>query len=124
LLPGSGGHRGGDVPGADEGRTEPQRSRRLVVVADGREAVAAVGSEPFDAVLMDVQMPEMDGLTATACIREREAQRGGQSRLLIVALTAHAMKDDRARCPAAGMDDYLTKPVKREALANALGRLS
>ncbi len=71
---------------------------------------------------MDVQMPEMDGLEATAEIRRREAQTGEHIR--VVALTAHAMKSDQDRCTAAGMDDYLTKPIHVHDLKKALDRAS
>ena len=95
---------------------------RAVLAASGGEALAALDEGAFDAVLMDVQMPEMDGFAATAHIREREAS-GGLRRVPIVALTAHAMKGDRERCLAAGMDDYLTKPIGIEALSATLTRL-
>src|SRR5207244_3977011 len=78
----------------------------------------------FDVVLMDVQMPVMDGLAATAAIREREARDPSRRRLPIMALTAFALRGDRERCLAAGMDDYLTKPIKPDDLAAALNRLS
>jgi signal transduction histidine kinase len=84
----------------------------------------AVEAQRPDLVLMDVQMPEMDGLTATAAIREREAARPGAGRLPIVALTAFAMKGDRERCLAADMDDYLTKPIRRDRLAAVLARFA
>ncbi len=86
----------------------------VVVAADGREAVAAVDRGPFDLVLMDVQMPELDGLEATAAIRRAERTTGRH--VPIVALTAHAMKGDRERCLAAGMDGYLAKPIQAGAL--------
>jgi two-component system, sensor histidine kinase and response regulator len=96
----------------------------VVLCGDGRATVAAVEADRPDLVLMDVQMPEMDGFAATAAIREREAARPGGGRLPIVALTAFAMKGDRERCLAAGMDDYLVKPLKRDELAAVLARLA
>ena len=80
-----------------------------VLVGDGLEACEVLARESFDLVLMDVQMPVMDGLEATAAIRRRERENGGH--IPIVALTAHAMKGDDERCRAAGMDAYLSKPV-------------
>src|SRR5881409_2161266 len=94
-----------------------------IVAYNGQEAVGAYESRPFDVVLMDVQMPVMDGLTATRMIRESEARHPGRRRLPIMALTAYAMRGDRERCLAAGMDDHLTKPVKPEELSAALNRL-
>jgi CheY-like chemotaxis protein len=96
----------------------------VVLCDDGCAAVAAVERERPDLVLMDVQMPEMDGFVATAAIREREAARPGGRRLPIVALTAYAMKGDRERCLAAGMDDYLTKPIRHDQLATVLARFT
>jgi PAS domain S-box-containing protein len=87
-----------------------KRGHRVVVAGNGREALEALEKEGFDLVLMDVQMPEMDGLAATVAIRENEIGTG--MRLPVVALTAHAMKGDRERCLAAGMDDYLSKPIR------------
>jgi signal transduction histidine kinase/CheY-like chemotaxis protein/HPt (histidine-containing phosphotransfer) domain-containing protein len=94
----------------------------VVLCDDGRAAVEAVAAERPDFVLMDIQMPEMDGLAATAAIRAREAGHPGGGRLPIVALTAFAMTGDRERCLAAGMDDYLTKPIRRDQLAAILAR--
>jgi CheY-like chemotaxis protein/HPt (histidine-containing phosphotransfer) domain-containing protein len=93
-----------------------------VVAANGRAGLEMLGREHFDAVLMDVQMPEMDGLETTAHIRAAEQKTGRH--LPIVALTAHAMTGDRERCLAAGMDGYLAKPIDPDALATALAALA
>jgi signal transduction histidine kinase/CheY-like chemotaxis protein len=88
-------------------------------VANGLEALEALGREFYDLVVMDIQMPIMDGISATREIRRRE---GTGARIAIVAMTAHAMQGDRERCLAAGMDDYVAKPVSRDAFRNALDR--
>jgi PAS domain S-box-containing protein len=93
-----------------------------VVASDGEEVLSALRREPFDAILMDVQMPGMDGLATTARIRVEEAGTG--RRLPIIALTAHAMKGDRERCLEAGMDAYLSKPVSVRDLYLALADLA
>jgi len=84
------------------------------VATDGREALAKFEAENFDLVLMDVQMPEMDGFEATAAIREKEKMKGGH--LPIIAMTAHALTGDRERCLAAGMDSYIAKPIHVDEL--------
>ncbi len=86
-----------------------RRGHHVIVVANGKEALQALEREFFDLVLMDVQMPQMDGLEATAAIRAKERTSGGH--IPIVAMTAHAMKGDAERCYAAGMDAYLSKPI-------------
>jgi CheY-like chemotaxis protein len=91
-----------------------RKGHHVVVANNGTEAVGLARAQPFDLVLMDIQMPEMDGLEATRAIRQHEA--GSGHRLPIVAMTAQAMKGDRERCLDAGMDDYLTKPVRATQL--------
>jgi len=91
-------------------------------VVNGREVLGAVDQERFELVLMDVEMPEMNGLQASAAIRERERARGGH--VPIVAMTAHAMSGDRERCLQAGMDGYLTKPIQRSELLALLRHLT
>ena len=91
------------------------------IAVDGAEGVEQVRANEYDLVLMDCQMPTLDGYQATAAIRALEAARG-RSRLPIIAMTANAMEGDRERCLDAGMDDYLAKPITRATLANALQR--
>ncbi|MBI4480945.1 MAG: response regulator [Acidobacteria bacterium] len=90
-----------------------KQGHRVVLAGNGREALLVLAKAPpdgFDLILMDVQMPEMDGLKATAAIREKEKQTG--QHIPIVAMTAHAMKGDRERCLEAGMDAYISKPIR------------
>jgi two-component system, sensor histidine kinase and response regulator len=91
-----------------------KRGHYVVVAGNGREALKALEKTRFDLVFMDVQMPEVDGLEATAVIRERE--KGSGMHQPIIALTAHAMKGDREKCLAGGMDGYLTKPIRPQEL--------
>ncbi|MGI8982589.1 MAG: response regulator [Pirellulaceae bacterium] len=93
----------------------------VVVAGNGKEAVAALEAQDYDVVLMDVQMPEMDGYEATAVIRAMEKKSGKHTPIL--AMTAHAMKGDRELCLDAGMDDYVSKPIRVEQLFGALERL-
>jgi signal transduction histidine kinase/ActR/RegA family two-component response regulator len=90
----------------------------VTIVGNGSEAIAALAGHAFDLVLMDLQMPEMDGFQATAAIRSAEA--GTARHIAIIALTAHAMKEDRARCLDAGMDGYISKPIQVEKLRQAI----
>ena len=96
------------------------RGHTVTVVNNGREAVEKSHAERFDLILMDVQMPEMDGLTATASIRAREKATG--LHVPIIAMTAHALKGDREKCLAAGMDDYITKPIHSAELFETIDR--
>jgi PAS domain S-box-containing protein len=95
-----------------------KHGHQVVVAATGREVLDLLNWHALDLVLMDVQMPEMNGLEATARIRERESQTGGH--MPIIALTAHAIQGDRERCLAAGMDGYVSKPIQPEELARAI----
>jgi two-component system, sensor histidine kinase and response regulator len=99
-----------------------KRGCSVEVAGNGREAVAAFEKQNFDLVLMDVQMPEMDGFEATAAIRERERTTGTHTP--IVAMTAHVMKGDREQCLAAGMDGYIPKPVRAQELFEVLSSLT
>jgi CheY-like chemotaxis protein len=90
------------------------RGHSAVVASNGREAAARAAEESFDCILMDVQMPEMDGLEATGAIRRRERATGAH--VPIVAMTAHAMTGDRERCLQAGMDAYVSKPLRPDEL--------
>jgi CheY-like chemotaxis protein len=93
------------------------------IAGGGREGVEAAAKEAFDVILMDCQMPDIDGYEATRQIRQWESQQGAPSRHIpIVALTAHAMQGDREKCDAAGMDDYLSKPCSAQSLYAVLRR--
>jgi signal transduction histidine kinase/DNA-binding response OmpR family regulator len=91
-----------------------KRGHRVTVAGNGLEALEALKRDSFDLVFMDVQMPDMDGLEATTALRRNE--KGGQFHQRVIALTAHAMQGDREKCVAAGMDGYLTKPIKPREL--------
>jgi len=96
---------------------------RVQLVGNGLEAVQALSRSGFDLILMDCQMPEMDGYQATDLIRDSERAAGTEAgRVPIVALTAHAMEGAREKCLAAGMDDYLAKPFSQDQLGEVLGR--
>jgi CheY-like chemotaxis protein/HPt (histidine-containing phosphotransfer) domain-containing protein len=95
------------------------------VAGNGREALDALDGKPFDFILMDVMMPEIDGLEATRLLRKRQtnpAYRNYQARIIVVAVTAHAMQGDREKCLAAGMDDYLSKPVRPKDVREMIER--
>lgn len=94
------------------------RGHEVEIANNGKEALAAIEQQSFDAVLMDLEMPEMDGLEAAAAIRAREAINGGH--IPIIAMTAHAIKGFREQCLEAGMDDYIAKPINPEELFNAV----
>jgi CheY-like chemotaxis protein/HPt (histidine-containing phosphotransfer) domain-containing protein len=98
-----------------------KRGHSVTAVENGLEAVRAVEKDRYDVILMDVQMPEMDGLEATGAIREAEALSGDH--IPIIALTAHAMKGDRDRCLVAGMDAYVSKPFQAEELFATIEQL-
>jgi CheY-like chemotaxis protein len=95
---------------------------QVTVAQDGREAVAACALGGFDLVLMDVEMPHLDGYQATAAIRSEERSRG--QHVPIVAMTAHAMQGDRESCLNAGMDGYLPKPIRKQQLQEILQQFS
>ena len=96
------------------------RGHQVVVAENGQEAVNTLSTQEFDVVLMDMQMPLMDGYEATAAIRQREHQTGGH--IPIVAMTAEALKGDRERCLAVGMDDYVSKPIDPVEMYRAVER--
>ena len=97
-----------------------KRGHKVTLAENGQEALDAWRNGSFDLLLMDIQMPEMDGLTATRIIREEELQRGGH--VPVIAMTAYAMAGDRERCLQAGMDDYVAKPVNPSELMTVISR--
>ena len=112
---------------AEDDAVNRKMTRRLLekmghetdTASTGREVLAALDQQAYDVVLMDVHMPEMDGLEATRRLREETAP---EAQPYVIALTASVMKEDRARCREAGMDAFLSKPVRRAELARALAR--
>jgi signal transduction histidine kinase/CheY-like chemotaxis protein len=102
-------------------RTLEKMGHTILVAQNGAEALATLKSQKIDLVLMDVQMPEMDGLAATREIRKKEL--GSQEHMPVIAMTAHAMKGDRENCLNAGMDDYIAKPIAREELRQVIERV-
>jgi signal transduction histidine kinase/CheY-like chemotaxis protein/HPt (histidine-containing phosphotransfer) domain-containing protein len=105
-------------------RLVEKMGHRIVIVNNGREALECLARESIDLILMDVQMPEMDGLEAARRIRREETTLTANAHIPIIALTAHAMKGDRERCVAAGMDGYLSKPIDAEELASAIAAVT
>jgi CheY-like chemotaxis protein len=94
---------------------------QVAVANTGKKALEILGEEAFDLILMDLQMPEMDGFAATAAIREGEKTSGHH--VPIIAMTAHAMKGDRERCLENGMDEYIAKPINAGALLELITRV-
>ena len=101
-------------------RVLEKKGHRVVLADNGEEALAALARESFDVVFMDVQMPQMDGVAATAAIRKIERSRGDGRHQTVIALTAHAMQGDQQRCLAAGMDGFLAKPIGARQLEEVL----
>jgi CheY-like chemotaxis protein len=103
-------------------RALERKGHHVLLAHNGREAVTLASQGRFDLILMDIQMPEMDGYEATAAIREMERETG--SHTPIVAMTAHAMKSDQERCLAAGMDDFISKPIHLNELIQKVEQFS
>jgi CheY-like chemotaxis protein/HPt (histidine-containing phosphotransfer) domain-containing protein len=101
-----------------------KRGHKVVVANNGRDALAALEKDQFDLILMDVQMPEMSGVEVTTVVREKEKEKNAGEHIPIIATTASAMKEDRERCLAAGMDAYISKPIEREVLFEAIEKLT
>jgi len=97
-----------------------KRGHRVVMTANGREALEALAKNSYDLVLMDVQMPEMDGIQATTALRQKEKEKGDGIHQPVIALTAHVLKGDQERCLAAGMDGYIAKPIRPQQLDELL----
>jgi two-component system, sensor histidine kinase and response regulator len=97
-----------------------KQGHTVVMASNGREAVEAFEADAFDLILMDVQMPELNGMEATEAIRKLEA---GRRRTPIIALTAHAMASDRDLCLAAGMDGFVSKPIQTAELVSAIAQV-
>ena len=100
------------------------KGHNVLVANNGAEAVSLWENEEFELILMDVQMPQMDGLEATRQIRSKEVSKNDGEKTLIVAMTAHAMKGDREKCLDAGMDGYLTKPIRPTRLFSIVDELA
>ncbi|MBM3285369.1 MAG: response regulator, partial [Candidatus Aminicenantes bacterium] len=98
-----------------------KHGHEVTVAANGQDVLAALEKDRFDLILMDVQMPTMDGYEATDMIRKREGKKGRH--IPIIAMTAHAMKGDRERCLQAGMDDYIPKPLRLDQLLEKIDRV-
>jgi signal transduction histidine kinase/DNA-binding response OmpR family regulator len=111
-----------DINQAVAGRMLAKQGCSITIAKNGREAVEMTATQDFDLVFMDIQMPELDGYQATAQIRERERMQGDRRRSIIVAMTAHAMEGDEAKCLDAGMDDYVSKPLSMDRLSKVLTR--
>jgi CheY-like chemotaxis protein len=97
-------------------------SLTVIVATNGREAVEKAAAETFNVILMDCQMPRMDGYEASRRIRRLEQERNDGSHVPIIALTANAMQGDREKCLDAGMDDYIPKPIKKQMVLEMLQR--
>ena len=95
-----------------------KRGHRVEIATNGQQALAALEKQSYDVILMDVQMPVIDGFQATAAIREKEKTNG--KHLLIIAMTAHALESDREKCLAAGMDGYIPKPISAKEMFDAI----
>ena len=100
-----------------------KHGHRVTIAGNGRDALAAWQTQNFDLILMDVQMPEMDGLETAAVIRQKERAQGRSQRIPIIALTAHAMSGDRDACLAVGMDGFVTKPIRIDDLIREISRI-